>query len=201
MKKGDDKWDGPYKILNVYPRACRLDLPDRTRVFPVFHTSLLRPVATNDDGIRISLPGQDAINESESKNIKGRILERDDATNETITKWEFEGLLDCHNEDGLHYLVKWRHQAASWQPAADLRGNDKVLLDFHAKHPTKPDPPSWVKKARALLAPTRPRHSARLSARLRATGFSTPGRNCFQAIRGRIVVWGGYCHDTIHACT
>ena len=109
MKKGDDKWDGPYKILNVYPRACRLDLPDRTRVFPVFHTSLLRPVATNDDGIRISLPGQDAINESESKNIKGRILERDDATNETITKWEFEGLLDCHNEDGLHYLVKWRH--------------------------------------------------------------------------------------------
>ncbi|KAI0992602.1 hypothetical protein K3495_g15583, partial [Podosphaera aphanis] len=42
MKKMDDKWAGPYKVISVYPRACRLELPKGIRIFPVFHVSLLR---------------------------------------------------------------------------------------------------------------------------------------------------------------
>ena len=150
MKKGDDKWTGPHKVLEVYPRACRVQLPDSVRLFPVFHNHLLRPKATS-----AGLPGQAAINEAESRNIRGRILEREDGAIEPVEKWEFDKLLDCHNEDGLHYLVKWRHHQATWQPANDLRGQDNVLLEFHRQNPDKPGPPSWVKRpARSTRTPT-----------------------------------------------
>ena len=161
MKKGDDKWVGPYKILDVYPRACRLELPDRIRIFPVFHNSLLRPLAVDKAGQRISLPGQDAINERENKNTRGRILERDDETNEVVEKWEFDDILDCHNEDGLHYHIAWKHHAPSWQPAKDLKGQDAALLEYHMKNPDKPGPPAWVKK-RKITDQLDPRRSGRL---------------------------------------
>ena len=149
MKKGDDKWTGPYKVLEVYPRACRVQLPDGVRIFPVFHNHLLRPKTTS-----AGLPGQAAINEAESRNIRGRILEREDGATEPVEKWEFDKLLDSHNEDGLHYLIKWRHHQATWQPADDLRGQDNVLLEFHRQNPDKPGPPTWVKRpARSARTP------------------------------------------------
>jgi hypothetical protein len=60
------------------------------------------------------------INEIESQHIRGHILEREDGEVELVEKREFEELLNCHNEDGLHYLIKWRHHAPTWQPAKDL---------------------------------------------------------------------------------
>jgi hypothetical protein len=70
------------------------------RIFPVFHSHLLRPKTTS-----AGLPGQAAINEAESRNIRGRILEREDGIVEPAEKGEFDKLLDCHNEDGLHYFI------------------------------------------------------------------------------------------------
>lgn len=151
MKKGDDKWAGPYKILEVYPRACALELPEGMRIFPVFHNSLLRPKSPG-----LGLPGQEQINEAESKNIKGRVLERDDETGEIVQKWYFDKLLDCHNEDGLHYLVKWRDHKPTWQPASDLKGQDDALIAFHKANPDKPGPPSWVKREKPDTKVTKP---------------------------------------------
>jgi hypothetical protein len=142
MKKGDDKWAGPYLVTEVYPRACRVQLPDGIRIFPVFHNYLL----WHKDPEDVGLPGQAEINEIESRHIRRRILEREDGEVEPVEKWEFEELLDCHNEDGLHYLIKWWHHAPTWQPAKDLRGQDEVILDFHKRNPSKPDPPTWVKR-------------------------------------------------------
>ena len=101
MKKGDDKWAGPYPVLKVYPRSCLIKLPEGIKIFPVFHNSLLRPKSDAK-----GLPGQDRINEAESKNTQGRVLKREDGTEKLVIKWEFKSLLDCHNEDGLHYQVK-----------------------------------------------------------------------------------------------
>jgi hypothetical protein len=144
MKKGDDKMIGPYRVKKAYPRACLVDLPANIKIFPVFHNSLLRP-HTQTTG----LPGQHQINEAESRHLRGRILERDDETNEITEKWEFEALLDCHDDYGdLQYLIKWKHHAPTWQPATDLKGQDEVILEFHRTHPKKPGPPSWVKKRR-----------------------------------------------------
>jgi hypothetical protein len=85
------------------------------------------------------------INETKSQHIRECTLEREDGEVEPVEKWEFEKLLDCHNEDGLHYLIKWRYHALIWQPAKDLQGQNKVILDFHCKNPFKPDPPTKVK--------------------------------------------------------
>ena len=161
MKKGDDKWDGPYTILKVYPRACFLELPNCLRIFPVFHHSLLRPYNGNP-----SQP-QRLINEAERRNVRGRVLERDDDTDEVIEKWEFERILDCHNDygDGNHYSVKWKHHAPTWQPAKDLKGQDEALWEFHRQNPNKPGPPAWVRRPRELATETPtpgPRRSTRL---------------------------------------
>lgn len=177
MKKGDDKWAGPYEILKVYPRSCLVKLPEGMKVFPVFHTSLLRPRPLTE-----GLPGQALINEAESKNTRGRILERDDETDEIVEKWEFEDLLDCHNNGGLHYLIKWRHHAPSWQPAKDLKGQDEVILEFHARCPDKPGPPRWVKRPKSARTTTQSQQQSKqqlrstrlrsLKCRMKVVGFA-----------------------------
>ena len=167
MKKGDDKWAGPYVVTAVYPRACALKLPEDIRIFPVFHTSLLQP-HNEETGLR----GQDLINAAESRHLRGRVLEREDGEDELVEKWEFEDLLDCHNEDGLHYLVKWRYHDATWQPAKDLKGQDQALWKFHDANPEKPGPPRWLKR-RALSPPAvQPRRSTRQRTALRRVAFA-----------------------------
>jgi hypothetical protein len=102
MKKGNDKWAEPYLIMEVYPWACHVQLPDCIRIFPVFHNYLLQRKNPEDVG----LPSQAAINEIELRYIRGRILEREDGKVKLVKKKEFKELLNCHNEDGLHYLIK-----------------------------------------------------------------------------------------------
>jgi len=119
------------------------------KIFPVFHHSLLRP----HEGSQ-GLPGQEAINEAESRNIRGRILERNDETEEVVEKWEFEDILDCwkHPTKGVMYQVKWRYHAPTWQPARDMKGNNELLREYHAKNPDKPPPPRWVGRLRVTFA-------------------------------------------------
>jgi hypothetical protein len=118
MKKGDDKIAGPYRILKVYPHACLLELLAKTKIFPVFHNSLLWPHSE-----AVGLQGQTDINLAESRYLRGHILEREDGEEEMVEKWEFDKLLDSHNDYGeLQYLVKWKHHAVTWQPATDLKG-------------------------------------------------------------------------------
>ncbi|KAI0992972.1 hypothetical protein K3495_g15212 [Podosphaera aphanis] len=118
-------------------------LPEGMKIFPVFHTSLLRLKDPNDTG----LPGKTLINNSEANNIRGRILERIDG-HEEVEKWEFTDILDSHNDLGkgiITYQVKWKHQKPTWQVATDLKGQEEAILKFHERYPEKPGPPSWVK--------------------------------------------------------
>ncbi|RAL58881.1 hypothetical protein DID88_009301 [Monilinia fructigena] len=111
----------------------------------------------SDRGTQIRFPAQAIINESESTTTRDRILEREDGESEPVQKWIFEGVIDNHNEDGHHYLVKWKHYAPTWQPAADLKGNEKLLAEYHRTYPEKPGPPRWVlddPEAKAILSPT-----------------------------------------------
>ena len=171
MKKGDDKFTGPYKILKVYDRSCLLELPPQVRIFPVFHNSLLRPQHPS-----AGLPGQDTINEAESRHLRGRVLEREDGTEEAVERWEFETLLDCHNEDPkeLQYLIKWKDHAATWQPASDLKGQEEVVRKFHENYPNKPKP--------HLIETESPVHLNFLPPHLPSETYGCMGR--------------GYCHGT-----
>ncbi|KAI0999887.1 hypothetical protein K3495_g8310 [Podosphaera aphanis] len=114
------------------------------KIFPVFHTSLLRRKNPFDVG----LVGQSFINKEESRNIRGQILERSDGEAE-VEKWEFDDILDSHDELGpgnITYKVKWKHQEPTWQVATDLRGQDTAIMKFHHKYPEKPGPLKWVKQ-------------------------------------------------------
>lgn len=164
-KKLDDKWVGPFVIEKAYPRSCLVKLPENVRIFPVFHHSLLIPA---HDGTRF--PAQRQINESESRTTRGRVLERDDGEVEPVQKWEFEGIMDNHDEDGHHYLIKWKHQAPTWQKASDLKGNEKVVAEYHHLHPEKPGPPAWVLQnpaAKEILVPSRAQAAAPVEPGLR----------------------------------
>jgi hypothetical protein len=102
MKKGDDKWAGPFEVTAVYPRAVALDLPDDMKIFPVFHNVLVRPHNESP-----GLKGQDRVNEAESRRLRGRILEREDGEEEPVEKWEFDDLLDSRRVGrSLEYLIK-----------------------------------------------------------------------------------------------
>lgn len=146
MKKGDDKWAGPYEVLEVYPSACKVKLPDGVRIYPVFHNQLLRH-KPNSAG----LPHQDKINETETRHLRGRVLEREDGVVEVNERYEFDTLLDSDRkgaDNGLRYLIQWKHQAATWEPASNLMGQDEAIRRFHATFLDKPGPPAWVKITR-----------------------------------------------------
>ncbi|XP_044714488.1 chromo (CHRromatin organization MOdifier) domain-containing protein [Hirsutella rhossiliensis] len=113
------------------------NLPQHIRVNKSFHTS--------------------KINADERRNVAGRVAERDDDGN-IEEKWEFEKILDVHDEDpehGLTYLIKWKHHdEPTWQPEDDLKGCEGAVKRFHERNPEKPGPPAW-----ATDAPARPRRS------------------------------------------
>jgi hypothetical protein len=161
-KKWDDNWVGPYKVLRTYPGAVVVELPPDIKISNTFHVSKVRRWAN-----RSGLPGQDRLNEKDRKNTRGRVLERDD-DGTIVPKWEFETILDCHNEDGLNYLVKWKHHAPTWQPADDLRDNVDLVREWHRNHPRKPGPPAWALPEPPRVQSSEPaprRRSLRMSAR------------------------------------
>jgi hypothetical protein len=100
IKKGDDKWTGPYVITVIYSKACAVKLPDSMRIFPVFYNSLLRPAK-----FQLALFGQNLINDVKSRYIKERILTRKDKEKKIVEKWEFDLILNTYNENEHHYLI------------------------------------------------------------------------------------------------
>jgi hypothetical protein len=77
MKKGDDKMAGSYRILKVYLYAYLLELLVETKIFLVFHNSLLWPHSEV-----VGLQGQTDINLAESRYLRGHILEWEDGEEE-----------------------------------------------------------------------------------------------------------------------
>jgi hypothetical protein len=75
-------------------------LPDSMRIFPVFHNFLLYSAE-----LQLALPGQDLINNVKSRYVKGRILIKKDEKEKIVEKWEFNLILNTHNEDEHHYLI------------------------------------------------------------------------------------------------
>ncbi|KAF2196735.1 hypothetical protein GQ43DRAFT_444853 [Delitschia confertaspora ATCC 74209] len=88
-------------------------------VYPVFHPSLRSPVEAE------GLPGEQLMNEAESRNLRGRILERDDGTDVIVEKWEFDGPLDVVRIITTSIFVKGIHCAATQQLTTDLKAQSK----------------------------------------------------------------------------
>jgi chromodomain-containing protein/p58 integrase-like protein len=94
---------GPYRVLEKLPNDnYRIALPERMRIHPIFHVSLLNPT-------------------------KNPETTRDD---ETFEEFEVEHILDKRVRQGkVEYLVKWKgyeNNENTWEPTEHLHCPDKV---------------------------------------------------------------------------
>ncbi|OJT04019.1 Transposon Tf2-7 polyprotein [Trametes pubescens] len=119
MQRGDHRvakfmvrYDGPYTILHAHPDTSvyTLDLPPAMKIFPTFHSSLLKPFRPNDDE---RYP-------SRAHPRPGPII-----TEDGVEEYTVESILDRRRRGrGWQYLVRW----AGYGPEEDrwLAGTDSV---------------------------------------------------------------------------
>jgi hypothetical protein len=120
---------GPFRIAQIIsPHVYKLDLPASMRIHPVFHVSLLLPVA--DD----PLPGQ--VHEPPPP------VEVDG-----LEEWHVEDILDSRWErrgrggPRLKYTVKWAgYDQPTEEPAEYLEHAGEITANFHRRYPDKPGP-------------------------------------------------------------
>ena len=121
-KKLDWKKLGRFTIKRVVSKyAYELDLPTSMKIHPVFHVSLLEPVAQNPHDGQIPPPAPPVEVEGEEE-------------------WEVESILDSRFfRRRLQYLVKWAgHDAPSWNEEKDITHCEDLLREYHQLRPTKP---------------------------------------------------------------
>jgi len=144
-KKLSEKFDGPFKVLEVIgSHSYKLQLPvEHNLVHDTFHTSLLRPAATDP------LQGQ--------TNPPPPPVSFDAAGNKL---WAIESILDSERtkEDGFRYLIQWRGYSSnhnSWEPLQHVINARASMLDFRRRFPSKPRPSSAeIKHAKHFVAIT-----------------------------------------------
>ena len=125
-RKFAEKYIGPYRIAErISEVAFRLTLPaELSRIHPVFHVSLLRPVPTSE--------------------LEGRIVAPPGPVNLEEDEFEVSEVVDSRiRGKTLQYRVKWKgyenhQQEYTWEPALNLAGLTDTLDDFHANYPNKP---------------------------------------------------------------
>jgi RNase H-like domain found in reverse transcriptase/Reverse transcriptase (RNA-dependent DNA polymerase)/Integrase zinc binding domain len=128
--KLDHKNEGPYKVLEkVGATSYRLDIPEETRIHPVFHSNLLR--LDRED----PLPGQ-------IQPPPGPVIIDEDEGDEEEAEWEVKRLIDSriHKTKGLQYRADWVGWPPDkkWYPAKNFENAPEVRNEFHAAYPNKP---------------------------------------------------------------
>ncbi|KAI0992133.1 hypothetical protein K3495_g16053, partial [Podosphaera aphanis] len=149
-RKLDFKKGGPFKILEAVGNyAFKLELPQSARIHPVFHVSLLSPVATDP------LPGQTSG--------PPPVLDAKDDDPE----YEIEKIIGSHWQNGeLYYLVRWKGYGPEddWSiPASQVEGFQDLVREYHEMNPSEPNQNVTAKKSRRISTKQTPcRSSARL---------------------------------------
>ena len=132
-KKLDDKWFGPFKILEkVGKSAYKLKLdPKWRRVHPVFHESILHPYSPPSfpSQKKAPPPPPDLIQGVEEQEIE-----------EILASWDRRG--------NIEYLMAWKgfpSEKNKWIITSKLTNAEEAVKDFHQTHPTVPHPQKQMK--------------------------------------------------------
>lgn len=123
--KLDSRRLGPFRVTEVInPVAVRLDLPPTMRIHPVFHASLLEPVATADFlGRAQPVPPR--------VEIDGHVED------------EVDEVLEARVGKGkkVYFLVDWKGfgpEERSWEPEENLENAPEAVADFYRRYPNAP---------------------------------------------------------------
>jgi len=135
------RWEGPFEVIKASSHAVQLRLPVNMKsIKNVFHVSMVRHWAPE------GIPGQEHAAQDVVAN-HGRVITRTDDHQEEV-RWKFKSIMDYRKQQNgrWEYLVEWEGtDAPSWQPAANLKGCEEVLWEYHDAHP-RFKPPSWLKR-------------------------------------------------------
>ncbi len=126
-KKLDWKNAGPFKVEKaVSPYAYRLDLPDSMQIYPIVHTSLLRPAAPAEH----ALPGQ-----TQEPPPPIEVDGEEEYTVERIENSRYNRRYQRHE-----YLVCWRgYDDPTWESACNI-WDTAAAAEFERRHPEKAVP-------------------------------------------------------------
>ena len=112
-RKLADKYLGPFRVIEImgaHQQAYKLELPERWKVHPVFHVSLLEPYHGRDH----------TVVDPESVDIDA----------ETERDYEVEAILADRIKKGTkEYLVRWKNyppEDDSWEPEDNLQAQELV---------------------------------------------------------------------------
>ena len=130
-RKLDYKNAGPFKVLKAIGKyAFRLELPKSMKIHPVFHVSLLAPVAQD------ALPGQ----------ISGPVPPIE--ASEDDPEYEVEKITGTIWKDGeIIYVFRWKGYGPEddWTiPASQASGFEELIKEFHELNPAEPRPKQKV---------------------------------------------------------
>ena len=121
-KKLADRYMGPFRVIEaIGKQAYKLQLPEKWKIHPVFHVSLLEPHRRR--------PGEDPANHAEPVLL------------ESGEEWEVEEVLDKRKRwKNDWYLVKWKGfpiAESTWVKSEDMENAQDLVNEYEAKHGTK----------------------------------------------------------------
>ena len=122
---------GPYKIIEKCGHSWKVKLPESMKIWPIFHTQLLRKAATNP------LPGQ--VNKPPPP------IQIEDGEEE----WEVEKILASKiTRKKVFYRASWigYDEDPKQYPASDFKYSPHKLRAFHEEYPQAPGPPRSLSK-------------------------------------------------------
>ncbi|RYC55608.1 hypothetical protein CHU98_g10598 [Xylaria longipes] len=136
-KKYSQQRAGPWTVKRrIGDLAYELDFPSHYQIHPVVSVAQLRPVRSDEDPFRRSMPPPGPVEADQHSDSES------DAEGDI---YEVEIILQHRpnrKRDGFDYLIKWKgwgHQHNRWQSEHDLRHSQDLVTEYWARHGPRPE--------------------------------------------------------------